>query len=121
MTLGELIKQYRVSEKISMEEFAKRAGLSKQYISILERNYNPSSKRAPVPTLETVLSVAKAMERDFDDVFVLLDQNQKIKLPAVYDEEQLDRELIDRLCRLTPEELQKVDAFVQGILTSHSE
>lgn len=121
MTLGELIKQYRAAEKISMEGFAKRAGLSKQYISILERNYNPSSKRAPVPTLETVLSVAKAMGRDFDDVFVLLDQNQKIKLPAVSDEEQLDRELIDRLCRLTPEELQKVDAFVQGILTSHSE
>ena len=118
MTLGELIKQYRTSERLSMEEFAKKAGLSKQYISILERNYNPSSKRPPVPTIETIISVSTAMDRDFDEIFSLLDKSQKIKLPAVADEEQLNRELIDRLCSLTPEELQKVDSFVQGLLAA---
>ncbi len=40
-------------------------------------------------------------------------------LPTVSDEERLDQELITRLCQLTPEELEKVDAFVQGILASH--
>lgn len=34
------------------------------------------------------------------------------------DEEALDSELIDRLLRLTPAELDKVDAFVQGLLAA---
>lgn len=119
MTLGEIIHEYRIEHRMSMEEFAKQAGKSKQYISILERNYNPSSKRPPVPTIETILAVSNAMGMDFDEVFNKLDHDQKIKLPANVDEELLDNELISRLCKLTPEELQKVDAFVQGLLASH--
>lgn len=34
------------------------------------------------------------------------------------DEERLNQELIARLCQLTPEELEKVDAFVQGLLAA---
>lgn len=34
------------------------------------------------------------------------------------DEAALDRELISRLVQLTPEELEKVDAFVQGLLAA---
>ena len=34
------------------------------------------------------------------------------------DEAALDQELISRLVELTPEELEKVDAFVQGLLAS---
>lgn len=44
------------------------------------------------------------------------------KLPAdggELAEEALDRELIARLCRLSAEELARVDAFVQGLLASH--
>ena len=33
-------------------------------------------------------------------------------------ESELDNELINRLCQLSKEELEKVDAFVQGILAS---
>ena len=33
-------------------------------------------------------------------------------------ESELDSELINRLCQLSKEELEKVDAFVQGILAS---
>lgn len=43
---------------------------------------------------------------------------QKETLPVVHDEECLDQELIFRLVQLTPEEREKVDAFVQGILAS---
>ncbi len=43
---------------------------------------------------------------------------QKETFPVVSDEERLDKELISRLCRLTPEEREKVDAFVQGLLAS---
>lgn len=43
------------------------------------------------------------------------DQKEK---PTLKEDEQLDSNLIMRLCRLTPEEIAKVDAFVQGILAS---
>ena len=44
------------------------------------------------------------------------DTDEKEK-PALK-ESELDSELINRLCQLSKEELEKVDAFVQGILAS---
>lgn len=38
--------------------------------------------------------------------------------PADVDEELLDAELTRRLCQLTPAEMEKVDAFVQGLLAA---
>lgn len=41
------------------------------------------------------------------------------KSPLVHaDERALDEDLISRLASLTPEEMQKVDAFVQGLLAN---
>ena len=39
--------------------------------------------------------------------------------PVPEDERKLNEELISRLVSLTPEEMQKVDAFVQGLLANH--
>lgn len=80
MTLGEIIKEYRTEHNLSMEEFAKRAGLSKQYVSILERNFNPSSKRPPKPTLDTIVSVASVTGTDVDSLVRRLDGNTVIGL-----------------------------------------
>ena len=43
------------------------------------------------------------------------------KKPAPISESELDAELIERLCNLTPEEKAKVDAFVHGLLASRSD
>ena len=43
------------------------------------------------------------------------------KKPAPISESELDAELIERLTHLTPEEKDKVDAFVQGLLASRSD
>ena len=47
MTLGNLIKNYRKEHSLSQQAFADMAGLSKAYISILERNFNPVNKKHP--------------------------------------------------------------------------
>ena len=47
----------------------------------------------------------------------VLGSEKKEKSPTP-DGVELDAELIMRLCNLTPDEIQKVDAFVQGILAS---
>lgn len=80
MTLGEYIKKYRADHKYSMDEFARRVNMSKAYISILERNYNPSTGKAAVPSLETVRRVALATGMDFNELIAMLDEDQQVSL-----------------------------------------
>lgn len=61
MTIGELIKTYRMEHSISMDEFAAKSGISKSYISMLEKNENPKTKLPITPTTKTLGAVASAM------------------------------------------------------------
>ena len=80
MTLGELIRAYRSEHNMNMQEFADNCGLSKAYISILERNINPSTGKPPIPSLETIRSIAKTLHKDFNDVIAALDDDQVVSL-----------------------------------------
>lgn len=61
-----------------MEQFAKKSGISKAYVSILERNYNPVNGKPVVPSLETIKAVSNAIGVDFNDVIAMLDSNQPV-------------------------------------------
>lgn len=61
MTLGDIIKQYRHEKNLSMDAFAERSGISKSYISMLEKNENPRTKLPITPTTKTLESVSFAM------------------------------------------------------------
>ena len=78
MTLGDYIKEYRRIHNYSMDEFAQRSGLSKAYVSILERNFNPSTGKAAIPSLETIKRVATATSLDFNDLIAMLDGDQEV-------------------------------------------
>lgn len=82
MTLGDHIKKYRETHKCSMEEFARRAGISKAYISILERNCNPSTGKAAIPSIDTIRRVSIAMNVDFNELFASLDPEQLVSLES---------------------------------------
>lgn len=60
MTVGELIKNFRTKYDVTMDDFAQMSGLSKGYISMLEKNENPRTKLPIMPTTKTLESVAKA-------------------------------------------------------------
>lgn len=75
VTLGEVIKQYRLDHHMSMDVFATRSGLSKGYISMLERNTNPRSGNPLVPSIDTYKNCAKAMGMTINDLFDLIDDN----------------------------------------------
>lgn len=49
MFIGELINQHRKDHGLTMEEFAERAGISKGYVSMLEKNENPKTKEPIIP------------------------------------------------------------------------
>ena len=78
MILGDLIKKYRSETGTSMEQFAKKSGISKAYVSILERNYNPVNGKPVVPSLETIKAVSNAIGVDFNDVIAMIDSNQPV-------------------------------------------
>lgn len=80
MNLGEYIKEYRTTHSCSMDDFAKKSGLSKAYVSILERNFNPSTGKAAVPSLDTIKRVATATGVDVNDLIFALDSDQEVLL-----------------------------------------
>lgn len=82
MTLGDFIKNYRTTHKCSMDEFAKRAGMSKAYVSILERNFNPSTGKAAIPSLDTIKRVSIATSTDFNELIAALDNDQEVMLDS---------------------------------------
>ena len=82
MILGDLIKQYRKQNGCSMDVFAQRSGLSKAYISILERNVNPVNGKPVIPSLETIKAVSQTIGIDFNDVIAMLDEDQEVSLSS---------------------------------------
>ena len=80
MYLGGVIKEYRDNHHMTMEEFANKAGLSKGYISMLEKNQHPQNKREIVPSLDTFRKAAKAMNISVDDLMKMVDGDQPVSL-----------------------------------------
>ena len=81
MRLGEIIKKYRMEHEMSMSEFAKISGLSKQYVSVLEHGKHPTSGKNVAPSLEIIKKVASAMGLSFDDLFAMLDDEVTLNTP----------------------------------------
>lgn len=78
--IGDLIREYRQSHGLSMEEFGKRAGLSKAYISLIERGKNTRSNKPIVPSIDTMKAIADGLEMDLDVLLRSIDPSQKIKI-----------------------------------------
>lgn len=72
MTLGEVIAAYRREHGLSMEKFAQLAGISKGYVSMLERNKTQRGDE-PSPSFEMYRNVAKAMGMDMNDLIRQVD------------------------------------------------
>ena len=72
-TLGEIIYKYRKEHNLSMEAFSKASGISKAYISILERNARPGTNKPIAPSVETIKLASDGMNMDFNKLFSLLE------------------------------------------------
>lgn len=77
MFLGDLIKQYRTINNLSLRDFALKSGLSHTYISALEKNIDPRTGKPIAPTLDTVKYVAKGMNISIEEILKALDQEQE--------------------------------------------
>lgn len=97
MTLGEIVKQYRVKHNLSLRDFSKLCGLSNGYISMLEKNENPRSKKPIVSSLDTVRVISETVGISLDDLLEMMN-GQEIALKAVKKEDfvlsAIEREII---------------------------
>lgn len=75
MTLGEVIKNYRTKNNLSMDSFSDKSGISKSYISLLEKNRHPKTGKPISPSIQCIKQVADAMNMDFDVLFSTIDGN----------------------------------------------
>ena len=80
MFLGEIVKKYRLEHKISMDEFARLSGLSKGYISMLEKNENPRTKKPISPSIDTIKQVSEVTGIDFNEIIDMLDDDLELIL-----------------------------------------
>lgn len=80
MLLGEIIRTYRNEHGLSAEQFATTAKLSRVYVSNIENNYNPKTKKEIIPTSNVLKKVAKAMGLSLDELTNKLDDDQLINV-----------------------------------------
>ena len=73
MTLGEIIKEYRTNHKMSMDTFSDKSGISKSYISLLEKNSHPKTGKKIAPSIQCIKQAADGMGIDFNELFNKLD------------------------------------------------
>lgn len=61
MSLGEVVREYRKSQGLSLREFGQLCGISHAYISDIENGSDRRTGKMPRPTVETVTAIAKGM------------------------------------------------------------
>ena len=80
MKIGNVIKEYRITHDLSMQEFAAKCGLSKGYISMLEKGVHPQNNKEIIPSIDTVQKVAIAMNLSIDTLLAMVDSDQPIEV-----------------------------------------
>lgn len=77
MKLSLWIYNYRKEHALSMQAMADLCGLSKQYVSVLEKGINPNTKKEFVPSIETVKKIADGTGTDLTTLISLLGKDQE--------------------------------------------
>lgn len=117
MKLGELLKSYRTEHKLSMDAFCELSDLTKGYISMLEKNEHPKSKKPIIPSYETIEKIAKGMQISVESLINMLDDDQEIQINSTPSRlksiapitslpdapDSLTQQITDKVVQLTPD------------------
>lgn len=93
MKLSAIVIDYRQKTQISQREFARRCGLSNSYISFIENEYNPRTKKPITPTLEQYQKIAAGMGLTVQQLFEQLDEDSPVDL-VVFNVDPSNRKLL---------------------------
>ena len=97
ITLGAIIKEYRTVHALSMDDFSALSGISKAYISLLEKNKHPKTGKPIVPSIQIIKQASDAMNIDFNTLFSMIDGNVSLN-----NKEKLPKEFFVKYTNLRP-------------------
>ena len=89
MKLGEIIREYRLRNKISMGDFARASGLSKPYVSMLEANKNSNDGKPIALSVETLQKVTCAVGISPDELLRKLGDEKIDLCSSSFSEEEI--------------------------------
>lgn len=121
MKLGDVIKEYRETHHMTMQQFADRAGLSKGYISLLENGRRFPEGATSAPSIKTFSRIASAMNISTDDLLGMMDHNQNVALveeSSAYDLSPVEMSLIDSFRELNAEGQEELMKHVSMMIAS---
>ena len=84
MKIGELVREYRLSKKLTQQEFAEKSDLSLPFINLIENNRRNLS-------VDALLKILTAMEIDPSDFFRPLSDTSDDNLQLLIEKIQLDK------------------------------
>jgi transcriptional regulator with XRE-family HTH domain len=117
MGIGEVIKQYRKENDLSLREFAEKASLSHAYIDKLENGKDPTTGKPVMPTMRTIKSIAKAMGISTDDLMVAAGYIDKTDPPKPKALEGLDMFFMRKIGKMSPDGKKKVYDYIEMVDT----
>ena len=62
-----------------MDAFSERSGISKAYISLLEKNKHPKTGKTIAPSIQCIKQAADGMNMDFNTLFAMIDGDVSLK------------------------------------------
>ena len=83
MKIGELVREYRLSKKLTQQELAEKSDLSLPFINLIENNRRNLS-------VDTLLKILSAMEIDPSDFFRPLSETSDDNLQLLIEKIQLN-------------------------------
>lgn len=84
MKIGELVREYRLSKKLTQQELAEKSDLSLPFINLIENNRRNLS-------VDTLLKILSAMEIDPSDFFRPLSETSDDNLQRLIEKIQLNK------------------------------
>lgn len=103
-TIGKNIRKYRLMKKYRQEDLAERAGLTTNYIGMVERGEK-------IPSLETFIKILNALEVSSDMILAdVLDTGYTVKNSI----------LNEKLAKLAPEDRSKIYEVIDTLLNIQS-
>ena len=121
--VNEYIKFRRLQIGKTLDDVAKDVGVSEGTVSRWESGEISNMRRDKIHLLAKSLVISPIELLDLDDVDLqqLADLNQRFSVneSAALADDELTKSIYELLGQLTPIELEKVSAFVQGLLASH--
>ncbi len=109
MTTGEKIKQLRTQKGLSQEELGSLVGVKKAAINKYEKGNVINLKRSTIARLALILETSATYLLGFDEEYP---QTAK----AHYDHSELDKKILEKLSKLTSENLEIALAQIDVLL-----